>query len=145
MADEQTKKLLAANREKGHETRRLDREQALEAGSKLRGPRKRRAAQAVAEAAKAKQDEIADVFLEAIKDDQPMRIRIEGADKILKVEREEDRLQMQEDAYASMTREEIANVALEKILESPLADLLRERLLAQQPAIDGTAVEIDGG
>jgi len=143
VADEQTKKLLAANREKGVETRRLDRAAALEAGSKSRGPRKRRAAQAVAEAAKAKQNEIAEVFLESIQDDQPMRIRLEGAEKILKVEREEDRLQMQEDAYASMTREEIANVALQKILESPLADLLKEKLLAEQPAIDGTAVEID--
>jgi hypothetical protein len=112
-------------------------------GSAKSTARKRRAAQAVAESARVHEEQLKKVFVEATDEGQPMRIRLEGATQWLKIEREEDRLQAQEDAYADMSRAEIANVALEKILNSPLADLLKERLLGEQPAIDSTATEID--
>jgi hypothetical protein len=136
------KELLAANRDKGHETRRLD-AAALEAGRKGGSPRKRRAAQAVAESAKAHESQITQVFMEATDEGQPMRIRLEGATQWLKIEREEDKLQLAEDAYADASREDLAQMLIAKLSEGPLADVLRNALGAEAPAIDGTATEIE--
>jgi hypothetical protein len=141
-ADPSTKELLAQNRDKGHETRRQDNAN-LTAGRPSGSPRKRRAAQAVAEAAKAREQQLTNVFIEATDEGQPMRIRLEGAKEWLRIEREEDKLQLAEDAYADATREDLAQMLIDKLSDGPLAEVLRNALGVEAPSIEGTATEIE--
>jgi hypothetical protein len=136
----ETKALLAQNRDQGHETRRQD--SNLTAGRPSGSPRKRRAAQAVAEAAKAREQQLTNVFIEATDEGQPMRIRLEGAKEWLRIEREEDKLQLAEDAYADASREDLAQMLIDKLSDGPLAEVLRNALGVETPSIEGTATEI---
>lgn len=81
-------------------------------------PRKKRAAEIVAEHARKKADEIIRVFDAALEEDMPIRVRMEAAQALIKIERDEDQLQLEEDKFEEMSRDELV-AGLRDVLGDP--------------------------
>lgn len=109
-------------------------------------PRKARAAKKVAEAA---QDErnaqrIIRVFKDAVHESQPMGIRLQGAKLWIEVERDEAKIELQEDGAEKddRTREQLIEALTEKLSKGPASKIIQDRLLeAETGIVDATVVE----
>lgn len=101
--------------------------------------RSRRAAQAVAEFAKDNADAIRAVFRDGIDDDQPQAIRNQTVKLLLDVEREEDRLSLQErqQAFDEMNKDQLTEEVL------TMFNRLSEAGQLSGEIIESTAVEIE--
>jgi len=104
----------------------------------------RHALDSVAEAANENHELITEVFKAAVQDNQPMAIRLRGAESWLNTQKEQAKLTMQEvEADAKQfDRERIIALLAEKLTDGPAGAAIRERLEAG--VIDGTVVEEDG-
>ena len=81
-------------------------------------PRKKRAAEIVAEHARKKADEIIQVFDDALDEENHIRVRMEAANALIKIERDEAHVQLEEDKMEEWSREQLAD-ALREVLSDP--------------------------
>lgn len=137
------------------ETREKLRQAALErhAQGKLGGakygkmggrPKKDRAASHVAEEARKKAKEITQVFEDAIDPNQPIAIRLKAAEAWLGVEREDEKLALQENVADAeqMSRDELIATLREKMTRGATATILRHQL-EQENVVDAEVVDGD--
>lgn len=80
-------------------------------------PRKPRAAEAIAEHARKEADRIIQAYDQAL-DSEDHRIAMQAADSLVKIEREEASLQLQEDEFEQLSAREQAE-QLKELLEDP--------------------------
>lgn len=118
-------------------------------------PRRDRAGAHVAEAARKEKDEIVAVFKDAVKSNQPIGIRLKGAQAWLEVEEKDAKLALQEEENEAKgkSREELIELLKDKLTKGTAAAILSEQMgLANgqeldengQPIVDVDFVEIDG-
>lgn len=118
-----------------------------ERGSKpKRKPSKARIAQLVAESAREKEnaEKIIEVFKDGVADTQPMSIRLKAAEAWIKVETENAKIQLNEDANESIQRDrgELLQMLSGKLMNGPAAALLRKQL-AERAESEGDIIDVD--
>jgi hypothetical protein len=87
-------------------------------------PRKPRAAEELAEHARRRVDEIKRTFDDALEDEQPMKIRLQAANDLIAIERQESQLQLDEDKLDSAPREELQAEIIELLNDPQIAGAL---------------------
>ena len=114
-------------------------------------PRKKRTSERVAEAAakQANHEDIVRVFEDAVADNQPIGVRLKGAEAWLAIEREERKLALQEDDFDAKqhSRDELITLLADKLTSGPAAEVLRAQLegdqYGQPEVVDAELVEDD--
>lgn len=110
-----------------------------------RAPRKKqRIARKVAEAAEEQEqaEEIINVFRDAIHPNQPIGIRLKGAQAWVDIAIAQGKFQLQEEAQEGQakSRDELVALMVEKLSSGPAATLLRKQL-EEQNIVDAEVVE----
>ena len=99
-------------------------------------PRKKRTSESVAEAAEkqANREDIVRVFEDAVQDNQPIGVRLKGAEAWLAIEREERKLALVEDEHDHKvhSRDELIALLADKLTAGPAAEVLRAQLEGDQ-------------
>jgi hypothetical protein len=132
------------------ERRRLDMIEKRKAGKvgpeygKLGGrPRKPRAAELLAQEAEKHKEQMLQVLKDSIDSNQPIGVRQKGLDQWLAIEREERRLEMDEDEHiAKMSKDELAAMLASKFQENPLLQQMFMKRMTGEDAIDVEGEEI---
>jgi hypothetical protein len=103
---------------------------------------KREALDAVSEAANTHQEEIINVFRDAVADNQPIAIRLRGAESWLNTQKEQSKLTMQEEEaeQKQFDRAQVIELLSEKLTSGPAGHAIRERL---ESTVDSTAIEVE--
>src|SRR5690606_29979822 len=85
------------------------------------------------------------VFRDAISPDQPISIRLRAAEAWMNVEREEMKLQLQEDesAHRQHSREELINILSQKLTSGLSAQILRRQIESETGVTDADVVDAD--
>lgn len=101
----------------------------------------RHALDSVAEAANENHEIITQVFRDAVSENQPMAIRLRGAESWLNTQKEQTKLAIQEEEADSkqFDRERVIALLAEKLTDGPAGSAIRERL--EEGVIDGTVVD----
>lgn len=110
-------------------------------------PRKsKRISKKVAEAAEVDRTarQIIEVFKDAIDPNQPMSVRLKGAQAWVEIAVQHGRLEIQEEAHESSqhSREELIEMLSKKLTQGPTATVIRKQI-EEYNTIEGEAVEID--
>lgn len=109
-------------------------------------PRKvdRQALDSVAEAANRDKEAIIEVFKDAVAENQPMAVRLRGAESWLNIQKEQTKLAIQEEEADAkqFDRERVIALLAEKLTDGPAGHAIRERL--EEGVIDGTVVDENG-
>lgn len=111
-------------------------------------PKKDRASKHVAEAAQQEENRqaLVQVFKDAIDDRQPMGTRLKGAELWLKVEHEEAKVSLQEEAHQALdkSRDELIAILAEKLTNGPTGKIIGAQL-EQEVIADAEVVEDEDG
>jgi len=93
-------------------------------------PRKERAASHVAEEARKEARRIVQVFKDATDESQPISVRLKAAQAWIEIEREDDKLTLQEETADAkqMSREELIAAVREKMSSGTAAAIIRKAL-----------------
>lgn len=105
--------------------------------SPARRKKAKRAAEIIAEAAADNADKIKRVFMDGIDPNQPMSIRLQAAKEVLKVETDEEQLNLQRDRQDF---EQMSHIELREHIASALASLAQAGQIADEVVL-GTATE----
>jgi hypothetical protein len=106
-------------------------------------PRKDRAAASVAEKARDKAKDIAQVFEDAIDPSQPINVRVKAAQAWLEIEREEGKLSLQEGEadHRDKSREELLEIVRSKMKDGAAATIIRNQLESESGIVDAEVVD----
>ena len=101
----------------------------------------RKALDSVAEAANENEADIIQVFKDAIQAEQPMAVRLRGAESWLTTQKEQAKLTMQEEEADAkqFDRTRVIELLSEKLTDGPAGAAIRERLA--EGYIEGTVVD----
>lgn len=116
-------------------------------GGRPRKTDKERAASSVADAAQEEENrkKIIQVFKDAVDDGQAIGVRLKAAQAWLEVEREEEKLSLQERSQEEeqLSREELLSILSRKLTSGPAASALRRQLLEEENIPEAEVVEDD--
>lgn len=103
----------------------------------------RKALDSVAEAANANHEKIVQVFEDAVAERQPISVRLRGAESWLNAQKEQAKLNIQEEEQESKAFDRTKVIALlsEQLTNGPAGSAIRERL--EDGVIDAEVVEIN--
>ena len=118
-------------------------EALAKAAATRRARKKKTASDWVAEAAEKHAAEITRVFKDAINPSQPMGTRLKAAQAWLEVERDNRKLEIQQEAAEAQqhSRDELIAILAEKLTAGPASDLLRKQL-GDGVIVEGTAEDV---
>lgn len=120
--------------------------QKIPGGGKKRAkkPSRARIARMVAESAREKKNaqNIIEVFKDGIDSNQPMHIRLKAAEAWLKIDLEDEKLALKEDATESekLGRDQLLNLLSEKLTSGHAANMLRSQIEDRTGIRDGEIV-----
>lgn len=105
-------------------------------------PRKKRAAEAIAERAQQEHDKVARAIFSGLDPRNSPSVRVNTATKIIDIERKERELQLRESELDGKTDEEITELLINKLAEWTEAGKLPDPGdLSSEPFVEGTVVE----
>lgn len=113
--------------------------------SRANRAKKKTASDWVAEAAEKNAQDIVRVFKDAIDSNQPMGTRLKAAQAWLEVERDNRKLEIQQEAAEAQqhSRDELIAILADKLTAGPASDLLRKQLEQEAGIVDGEIVAED--
>ena len=102
----------------------------------------RKALDSVAEAANEHHEAIVQVFQDAVAENQPIAVRLRGAESWLNTQKEQSKLAIQEEEteQKQFDRAKVIELLAEKLTDGPAGYAIRERL--EEGVIDADATEI---
>jgi hypothetical protein len=115
-------------------------------------PRKKRASEVIAEAAADEAEKLLAVYRDAIDENQPISIRLKGAEAWKNIEQSEAKLGMEEEDHVrKMSKDELEDHIASKILSNPMLagrvrEMLEERAASgadRDEAVDAEVIEED--
>lgn len=126
-----------------HENGKLGGRPAL--GSK----KKQRITKAVAEAAEEEKNKsaIIQVFKDAIHPNQPMTVRLKGAQAWAEIARDHAKMELSVEAHkeASKSRDELLEILAGKLTQGPAAQIIRNQIEQETGVVDAEVVEEEDG
>lgn len=110
-------------------------------------PRKPRATEMIAERARQHSEEIAQVFIDAIDPEQPMKVRLEAANSFAKIDRDEAQLKLQEDKFdvEHADKNELVTYLAGILEDSPVGAAIIEGFVDSTAEVDENTRELESG